>query len=101
MRDERNYGLDVYRILCCLGVLTYHIMDDVLVCGGGVLCCGFLFCGFLLCTGIFSVVRVFAWAAGKVIDRICGNENNRDNEKAIFMGGILGFGSFYPYRGDN
>ena len=37
MRDERNYGLDVYRILCCMGVLTYHIMDDVLVCGGGLM----------------------------------------------------------------
>lgn len=29
MEDTRNYGLDIYRILCCIGVLTYHIMDDV------------------------------------------------------------------------
>ncbi len=28
--SKRNYGLDIYRILCCIGVLTYHIMDDVL-----------------------------------------------------------------------
>ncbi len=28
--NRHNYGLDLYRILCCIGVLTYHIMDDVL-----------------------------------------------------------------------
>lgn len=28
--NDRNYGLDLYRIFCCLGVLTYHIMDDLI-----------------------------------------------------------------------
>lgn len=28
--SERKSGLDIYRILCCIGVLTYHVMDDVL-----------------------------------------------------------------------
>ena len=27
---DRMYGLDLYRVLCCLGVLTYHVMDDIL-----------------------------------------------------------------------
>lgn len=35
MHVERNYGLDLYRIFCCIGVLTYHIMDDVLGKSGG------------------------------------------------------------------
>lgn len=35
MSDKRNYGLDLYRILCCVGVLNYHVMDDVLGKGGG------------------------------------------------------------------
>ncbi len=36
MSNKRNYGLDIYRILCCIGVLTYHVMDDVLGKTGGV-----------------------------------------------------------------
>ena len=35
MSNKRNYGLDIYRILCCIGVLTYHVMDDVLGKTGG------------------------------------------------------------------
>lgn len=27
---KRNYGIDIFRIMCCIGVLDYHIMDDVL-----------------------------------------------------------------------
>lgn len=27
---KRNSGLDLYRILCCIGVLSYHVIDDVL-----------------------------------------------------------------------
>ena len=26
---KRNYGLDIYRIFCCVGVLVYHIADDI------------------------------------------------------------------------
>lgn len=33
--DNRNYGLDLFRIMCCLGVLDYHIVDDILGVGGG------------------------------------------------------------------
>ena len=33
--DNRNYGIDVFRIFCCIGVLNYHIMDDVLNSQGG------------------------------------------------------------------
>lgn len=36
MSNKRNYGLDIYRILCCIGALTYHVMDDVLGKMGGV-----------------------------------------------------------------
>lgn len=32
---NRNYGIDIFRILCCVGVLDYHIMDDVLEISGG------------------------------------------------------------------
>lgn len=35
MKYQRNYGLDMFRILCCIGVLIYHIMDDVLGKPGG------------------------------------------------------------------
>ena len=28
--NERNYGIDIFRILCCIGVLIYHTVDDVL-----------------------------------------------------------------------
>ena len=27
---KRNYGLDIFRIMCCVGVLNYHVVDDVL-----------------------------------------------------------------------
>lgn len=29
----RDSSMDVFRIMCCLGVLVYHVMDDVLWCG--------------------------------------------------------------------
>ena len=29
--QTRASGLDIYRVLCCIGVLIYHIVDDVLV----------------------------------------------------------------------
>lgn len=32
---KRNYGLDLFRIMCCVGVLNYHVIDDVLGNGGG------------------------------------------------------------------
>lgn len=28
--NERNYGIDIFRILCCIGVLIYHTFDDIL-----------------------------------------------------------------------
>lgn len=28
--EKHNYSVDIFRILCCIGVLTYHVMDDVL-----------------------------------------------------------------------
>lgn len=31
---KRNYGLDLFRIMCCAGVLNYHVIDDVLGNGG-------------------------------------------------------------------
>lgn len=27
---KRNSGLDIFRIMCCIGVLNYHVIDDVL-----------------------------------------------------------------------
>ncbi|MEY8390562.1 acyltransferase [Lachnospiraceae bacterium] len=30
----RNYGIDIFRILCCIGVLDYHIVDDVIAIPG-------------------------------------------------------------------
>jgi len=36
--QNRNYGLDIFRIMCCLGVLDYHIVGAYLngtnVCSG-------------------------------------------------------------------
>lgn len=26
----RDYGIDIFRIMCCIGVLIYHIFDDIL-----------------------------------------------------------------------
>lgn len=52
MSDKRNYGLDLYRILCCVGVLNYHVMDDVLGKGGGSIF--LVFCSVVLCSWFFS-----------------------------------------------
>lgn len=52
--NERNYGIDIFRILCCVGVLIYHTVDDVLgVRGGYALYYGASFCvpGFFLLSG--------------------------------------------------
>lgn len=35
MMKERNYGIDIFRIMCCIGVLDYHIMDDIVFGIGG------------------------------------------------------------------
>lgn len=29
MYGKRNYGIDIFRIMCCTGVLCYHVMDDL------------------------------------------------------------------------
>lgn len=50
---EKEVGIDVFRILCCIGVLCYHIMDDVLNFGGGI-GQGDIFCSIVLCSWIFS-----------------------------------------------
>lgn len=31
---ERNSGLDIFRLLCCLGVVGYHVLDDILAVSG-------------------------------------------------------------------
>ncbi len=52
--NKRNYGIDIFRILCCVGVLIYHSVDDVLgVRGGYGLYYGASFCvpGFFLLSG--------------------------------------------------
>ena len=28
---ERMSGLDIFRILCCIGALNYHVVDDVII----------------------------------------------------------------------
>lgn len=59
---KRNYGLDIFRILCCIGVLDYHIMGAALSgAGGGIAWYGKIlyylaaFCvpGFFLLSGYF------------------------------------------------
>ena len=55
---SRNYGLDIFRIMCCLGVLNYHVMDDFLQIGGGV----HTFC---------IMGRVFAYPAFSFCRDIC------------------------------
>lgn len=62
MSNKRNYGLDIYRILCCIGVLTYHVMDDVLGKtggGSGALYFAASFCvpGFFLLSGYLLGMR--------------------------------------------
>lgn len=39
LTNDRNSGLDIFRILCCIGVLNYHVFDDILGIGswGGVI----------------------------------------------------------------
>lgn len=71
MHVERNYGLDLYRIFCCIGVLTYHIMDDVLGKSGGGVRRSFLFFSFVLCAGILFTFRFFVWKQGNTDSRIC------------------------------
>ena len=38
MLQKRKCGIDIFRIMCCMGVLGYHIMDDIVLStpGGGV-----------------------------------------------------------------
>lgn len=59
---NRNYGLDLFRIMCCIGVLDYHIMGAALSgAGGGIAWYGKIlyylaaFCvpGFFLLSGYF------------------------------------------------
>ena len=64
--NERNYGIDIFRILCCIGVLIYHTVDDVL--GGGYIC-SVLWSEFL-CSRIFFAVGVFDCKQGKLHYRI-------------------------------
>lgn len=37
MLQKRKCGIDIFRIMCCMGVLGYHIMDDIVLStpGGG------------------------------------------------------------------
>lgn len=52
--SERSSELDLFRILCCIGVLFYHVMDDVLaVSGAYFFWYGASFCvpGFFLLSG--------------------------------------------------
>lgn len=34
--EKRKCGIDIFRIMCCLGVLNYHVIDDILEISGGV-----------------------------------------------------------------
>lgn len=47
MYMRRNIGLDIYRSLCCSGVLGYHVLDSILVFKRvKVLHYAYSFCGF-------------------------------------------------------
>lgn len=55
-QDQRNYGLDVFRILCCVGVLGYHALDDAFLCGSKAasylyFLCSYCVNGFFLLSG--------------------------------------------------
>ena len=59
---NRNHGLDIFRIMCCIGVLDYHVMGAALSgAGGGIAYYGKIlyylaaFCvpGFFLLSGYF------------------------------------------------
>lgn len=54
LAENRNMGLDVFRILCCFGVLSYHVMSSALFSKGGmILYYGAAYCipGFFLLSG--------------------------------------------------
>lgn len=60
VREERNCGIDIFRIMCCVGVLCYHIMDDIpgIFLGGGtqrlyILQHHFVFRDFSFCPDIY------------------------------------------------
>lgn len=70
---KRNYGLDIFRILCCVGVLDYHIMGAALSGTGGyrlVWQNALLSCS-ILCSGIFSDVWIFSGRTGRIGNQIC------------------------------
>lgn len=50
---ERECGIDIFRIMCCIGVLDYHIMDDVVFSTGGDLCRFLYFMGSFCVPGFF------------------------------------------------
>lgn len=57
MVTKRNTGLDLYRIACCMGVLGYHVLDDILgfgwrnIAGIPYFACSFCVPGFFLLSG--------------------------------------------------
>ena len=66
--QNRNYGLDIFRIMCCLGVLDYHIVGAYLnsanICSGGG--ARALFSGCILCSWIFSLIGLSAWTKKRI-----------------------------------
>lgn len=71
--NERNYDSDIFRILCCVGVLIYHTVDDVLGVRGGtyVLYYGASFCvpGFFLLSG-YLIARKANYTIGYYEDKV-------------------------------
>lgn len=65
MLQKRKCGIDIFRIMCCMGVLGYHIMDDIVLStpGGGGIFPRLIFFSIFLCTGVFSSLRIFVGRA--------------------------------------
>ena len=59
--QERNCGLDLFRILCCIGVVNYHVMDDLITNPGGLI----IYYGSSYCVPGFFLLAGFLFAGKK------------------------------------
>lgn len=66
-------GIDVFRILCCIGVLCYHIMDDVLN-SGGVLAKGIYFAASFGVPGFFLMAGYLLGGKDRLDMDYCENK---------------------------
>ena len=110
---ERKSGVDIFRIMCCIGVLNYHVMDDILTSSYAMVvyfASSFCIPGFFLMSGYLlankgvtidycekkiwnTVLKLFGWIALFSVLRFIRTGEVCDMEAQVLLsissGGIL------------